>query len=138
LPTTVQHKCHALNTYFHPWPHRSNKNKICKQHAGIDFANLIAINNPTVYSLVYNFPTYGRNTSKAALAQFWEGVANISTFTGQAVVATLREGSKSSSIGQCWNTNQCLVPDRRIHPVPQANLIPATYTASAAANLVIS
>ena len=105
--------------------------------AGIDFANLIAVNNPTVYSLVYSLPTYGLETEQGGLAQFWEGVANISTFTGQAVVAVLREGQNRVLLANAGIQTNAVVPDTADPPQDQANLIPATYTESAAVNLVI-
>jgi len=104
--------------------------------AQIDFANLIPNNNPTVYSLVYGLPTYGQQTESGGQAQFWEGVANISTFTGQAIVAALREGRNQALLGNAGVQTNALVPDAPNPPIPPANLIPATYTAQQAANIV--
>jgi hypothetical protein len=106
--------------------------------AQIDFANLIPNNNPTVYSLVYNLPSYGQQTEAGGMAQFWEGVANISTFTGQAVVATLREGVNLARLGNAGIQTNTLVPSDPNPPLAQANLIPSTYTASQAANAVVT
>ena len=128
----------ALNTYFDSMAAQVVQEQNLQTASGIDFANLVAINNPTVYSLVYNFPTYGRQYEQGGAAQFWEGVANLSTFTGQAVVATLREGKNLAVLGNAGVQTNTTVPDQANPPVPQANLIPSTYSASAAANLVIS
>jgi hypothetical protein len=128
----------ALNTYFDSMAAQVVLEQNLQTASGIDFANLVAINNPTVYSLVYNFPTYGRQYEQGGAAQFWEGVANLSTFTGQAVVATLREGKNLAVLGNAGVQTNTTVPDQANPPVPQANLIPSTYSASAAANLVIS
>jgi hypothetical protein len=128
----------ALNTYFDSMAAQVVQEQNLQTASGIDFANLVAINNPTVYSLVYNFPAYGRQDEQGGSAQFWEGVANLSTFTGQAVVATLREGKNLAVLGNAGVQTNTTVPDQANPPVPQANLIPATYSASAAANLVIS
>ena len=105
--------------------------------AQIDFANLIPNNSPTVYSLINSLPSYGRQTEQGGQAQFWEGVANINTFTGQAIVATLREGLNLSLLGNAGVQTNAIVPDTPNPPIPQANLIPATYTAQQAANLVV-
>jgi hypothetical protein len=128
----------ALNTYFDSMAAQVVLEQNLQTASGIDFANLVAINNPTIYSLVYNFPAYGRQYEQGGAAQFWEGVANLSTFTGQAVVATLREGKNLAVLGNAGVQTNTTVPDQANPPVPQANLIPSTYSASAAANLVIS
>jgi len=106
--------------------------------AQIDFANLIPNNSPTVYSVINSLPSYGRQTEQGGLAQFWEGVANISTFTGQAVVATLREGINQSLLGNAGVQTNAVVPSDPNPPVAQANLIPSTYTAQQAAILIIT
>ena len=105
--------------------------------AQIDFANLIANNSPTVYSLINSLPGYGRQTEQGGMAQFWEGVANIDTFTGQAVVAVLREGQNLAYLGNAGIQTSSFVPDTPNPPIPPANLIISTYTAQQAANLVV-
>jgi hypothetical protein len=124
----------------------SNFNSLCAQvtqeqnlqsKAQIDFGNLIANSATTVYSLVDSLPSYGRQTEQGGMAQFWEGVANINTFTGQAVVATLREGLNLSMLGNAGIRTDSIVPDTPNPPIPTANLISSTYTAEQAANLVV-
>jgi hypothetical protein len=105
--------------------------------AQIDFANLIANNSPTVYSLIFSLPNYGTQTEQGGLAQFWEGVANIDTFTGQAVVATLREGVNQQFLGNAGILTNAVVPSNPNPPLPAADLIPAIVSAADAANLVI-
>ena len=114
-----------------------NQEKNLQSKAQIDFANLISNNSPTVYSLVYSLPTYGRQTEQGGMAQFWEGVANISTFTGQAVVATLREGVNLTFLGNAGIQTNSTVPSAPNPPLVQANLIPSTYTANQAANTIV-
>ncbi len=127
----------TLNSYFDSMAAQVTLEQNLQTASGIDFANLIAINNPTVYSLVYNLPSYGQQSEQGGPAQFWEGVANISTFTGQAVVATLREGKNLAVLGNAGVQTNSTVPDQPNPPVAQANLLPATYTESQATNLVI-
>jgi hypothetical protein len=120
----------ALNSYFTSMAAQVTQEQALQSNAQIDFANLIPNNSPTVYSLVYNLPGYGTQTETGGMAQFWEGVANISTFTGQAVVATLREGVNLSLLGTAGIQTNTLVPSDPNPPLTQANLIPATYTTS--------
>jgi len=127
----------TLNSYFTSMGAQVTQEKNLQSKAQIDFANLIPNNSPTVYSLVYNLPSYGRQTEVGGMAQFWEGVANISTFTGQAVVATLREGVNLARLGNAGIQTNTLVPSDPNPPLAQANLIPSAYTAEQAANLVV-
>jgi len=137
IVTTSTAQVSVLNNSFSSIAAQVQQELTLQTAAGIDFANLIAVNNPTVYSLVYSLPTYGQETQQGGLAQFWEGVSNISTFTGQAVVAVLREGQNQALLNNAGIQTNAVVPDTADPPQDQANLIPATYTESAAANLVI-
>ena len=127
----------TLNSYFTSMCAQVIQEKNLQSKAQIDFANLIPNNSPTIYSLVYSLPAYGQQTEQGGMAQFWEGVADISTFTGQAVVATLREGQNLSLLGNAGVQTNATVPDAPNPPLAQANLIPSTYTAQQAANLIV-
>jgi len=127
----------TLNSYFTSMCAQIVQEKNLQAKAQIDFANLIPNNSPTVYSLIYSLPTYGRQTEQGGIAQFWEGVADISTFTGQALVAALREGQNLSLLGNAGVQTNATVPDAPNPPLAQANLIPSTYTAQQAANLIV-
>jgi hypothetical protein len=118
----------ALNSYFTSMAAQVSQEQNLQTAAQIDFANLIANNSPTVYSLVNSLPAYGLQREEGGLAQFWEGVANIDTFTGQAVVATMREGVNLSQLGNVGIQTNAVVPSTANPPVAQANLIPGTYT----------
>ena len=137
IASTSSAQVAVLNSYFTSMAAQVVQEKNLQTKAQIDFANLIPNNSPTVYSLVYSLPTYGRQTEVGGMAQFWEGVADISTFTGQAVVATLREGVNLSRLGNAGIQTNSLVPSAPNPPLAQANLIPSTYTAQQAANLIV-
>jgi hypothetical protein len=130
IVSTSSAQVSALNSYFTSMAAQVDQEQTLQSNAQLDFANLIPNNSPTVYSLIYNLPGYGTQTETGGMAQFWEGVANISTFTGQAVVATLREGVNLSLLGNAGIQTNTLVPSDPNPPLTQANLIPATYTTS--------
>jgi hypothetical protein len=136
IVTTSSAQVAALNSYFTSMAAQVTQEQTLQTAAQIDFANLIPDNSPTVYSLVYNLPSYGVQTEQGGMAQFWEGVANISTFTGQAVVATLREGVNLARLGNAGIQTNTLVPSDPVPPLTQANLIPSTYTTADAANII--
>lgn len=127
----------ALNSYFSSMASQVLQEQNLQSATQIDFGNLIANNNPTVYSLIYNLPGYGTQTEVGGMAQFWEGIANIDTFTGQAVIATLREGVNLTLLGNAGIQTNTVVPSDPNPPLPQANLIVATFSQAEAANIVI-
>ena len=56
--------------------------KNLQSKAQIDFGNLIANNNPTVYSLINSLPGYGQDTIEGGAAQFIQSVADYNQLTG--------------------------------------------------------
>ena len=124
IASTSSAQVSTLNSYFTSMAAQVTQEKNLQAAAQIDFANLIPNNNPTVYSLVYNLPTYGQQNKQGQMAQFWEGVANISTFTGQAVVATLREGINKALLTSAGIQTNAVVPSDPNPPLAPANLIP--------------
>jgi hypothetical protein len=110
IASTSSAQVAALNSYFNSMAAQVEQEQTLQSAAQIDFGNLIANNNPTVYSLIYSLPTYGQQTEAGGMAQFWEGVSNTSTFTGQAVIATLREGINLALLGNAGIQTNTLVP----------------------------
>ena len=137
IASTSSAQVATLNSYFNSMASQVVQENTLQTAAQIDFANLLPNNSPTVYSLIYSLPSYGRQTEQGGQAQFWEGVADQSTFTGQAVVATLREGQNISLLSRAGVQTNSTIPDSPNPPIPAANLIPSTYTAQQAANLII-
>ena len=127
-----------LNSYFNSMAQQVINEHTYQARAQIDFANLIPNNNLVVYSLIYDLPTYGQQQEQGGQAQFWQGVADQSTFTGQAVVAVMREGHNQTYLNTAGIATNGPVPADANPPVPEANLIPSTYTAAQAANAVVS
>jgi hypothetical protein len=126
----------VLNSNFSSIGAQIVQEKNLQTKAQIDFANLIPNNSPTVYSLIYSLHSYGQQTEQGGQAQFWEGISDLTTFTGQSVVATLREGQNTAVLGNAGIRTDSVVPDTPNPPIPQANLIPSTYTSQQAANII--
>lgn len=126
-----------LNSYFNAMSQQVIQEKKFQAASQIDFANLTSNSRPTVYSLIYSLPTYGKQTEQGGQAQFWEGVADQSTFTGQAMTAAMREGHNQSYLNNAGIITNAPIPSEPNPPTPLANLIPSTYTAQQAANIVI-
>jgi hypothetical protein len=126
-----------LNSYFNSLAEQVTQEQTLQDEIQIDFANLTPNSKPSVYSLINSLPYYGQQQEQGGLFQFWEGVANISTFTGQAVVAAMREGHNQIYLNNTGIRTNNRIPSDPVPPIPTANLIPSTYSATEAANLVI-
>jgi hypothetical protein len=127
----------TLNSYFNSMGAQVTLEKSLQAKAQIDFANLTPNSSSTVYSLIYSLPYYGQQSEQGGLFQFWEGVSDISTFTGQAVVATMREGHNQTYLDGAGIQTNNHIPADPDPPLANAVLIPSTYSAQEAANLVI-
>jgi hypothetical protein len=110
IASTSSAQVASLNSYFTSMGSQVVQEKNLQSAAQIDFANLIPNNAPTVYSLINSLPGYGLQTEPGGQAQFWTGVANINTFTGQAVVAVLREGVNSVALNSAGIQTNAIVP----------------------------
>ena len=127
----------SLNSYFNSMAQQITLENTLQAQIPVDFANLLPNNNSSIYSLVFSLPIYGQQTEQGGQAQFWEGVANLSTFTGQAMVGAMREGYNQVYLNNAGIATNSTIPADPNPPIPPAPLIPATYTAQQAANLVI-
>jgi hypothetical protein len=127
----------TLNSYFNSMSAQVILEKSLQAKAQIDFANLTPNSSPTIFSLITSLPFYGQQTEQGGSFQFWEGVADLNSFTGQAMVAAMREGHNQTYLNNAGIQTNNHVPADPNPPIPTAPLIPATYTAQQAANLVI-
>lgn len=105
--------------------------------ADIVFANLVPNSTTSMYSFIFALPATGKQTESGGPVQLIESVADTNTFTGQAVIASLREGHNQPFLQSVGITTNADIPAEPNPPPPTANLIPSTYTAQQAANLVV-
>jgi hypothetical protein len=127
----------TLNTDFNNMAQKvitENNNLIL---AAIEIANLVTTDRGPVMSFVESLPTYGLNKEENGPVWFLEQVADINTLGGQAIVGCLREGQNLAVLNAVGIGVDTSIPLGTNSPIPVANLIPATYTESQAANLVV-
>jgi hypothetical protein len=105
--------------------------------ATINIAELNTDDRSPVMSFVESLPDYGTNKEENGPTWFLEQVADITTLGGQAIVACLREGQNLAVLNSVGIGVDTSIPSESSSPNPVANLIPATYTESQAANLVV-
>ena len=105
--------------------------------ATINIAELNTDDRSPVMSFVESLPTYGLNKEQNGPVWFLEQVADLTTLGGQAIVGCLREGQNLAILNNVGIGVDTGIPSEPSSPNPVANLIPATYTESQAANLVV-
>ena len=135
--TTYPTQTTSLNSEFNTMAQKIISETDNLTLATIDIAELNTEDRSPVMSFVESLPDYGINKEQNGPVFFLEQVANLSTLGGQAIVGCLREGQNLAvlnNIGIGVDTN---IPSEPSSPNPVANLIPATYTESQAANLVV-
>jgi hypothetical protein len=90
-----------------------------------------------MYSFIFTLPSTGRDTQAGGICQLVESVADYTSFTGQAVIACLREGRNQVALQSVGITTNADIPSEPNPPAPTANLIPSTYSAQQAVNLIV-
>ena len=105
--------------------------------ASIDIANLSTTGRGPIMSFVQALPSYGLNTEQNGPSQYLEIVADLNTEGGQAIVACLREGRNTAILNGVNVGIDTNIPSNTTTPIPQATLIPSTYSESEATNLVV-
>jgi hypothetical protein len=105
--------------------------------ANLIFADLQANQRNSIYGLVYSLPEYGVNTQEGGTAQLIQDVADLTTFTGQCIVAAMREGQNQQALNAAGIVVSSKIPAEPDPPPPEAVLIPSEYTEAEASNLVI-
>lgn len=132
-PTEVS----TMNTGWTQMANQVVGEQTLQSRANLVFANLSANDKTSIYNLIYSLPQYGLDISVGGTAQFLESAANLSSFTGQCVVAAMREGRNTTVLGASSITTNSNIPSDPNPPLANATLIPSTYTATQAQSLII-
>ena len=137
LTTTYPTETASLNTLWTNMANQLATEQTLQAAANLSFANLQSNQKNSIYGFIFSLPGYGLDTEVGGTAQVVEAVADLTTFTGQAIVACLREGSNQRALGSAGIVVSNNIPEEPATPPPQAVLIPSEYTAAEAANLVV-
>jgi hypothetical protein len=106
-------------------------------NANLNFSELQANSSSSIYAFVQSLPQYAADTTEGGTTQFLEAVADLTNFTGESIVASLRQTQNQRTLNAAGIQTNSDIPVAPNPPPAQANLIPATYTAQQAANLVV-
>jgi hypothetical protein len=126
-----------LNTNWNNMATQLSLEKSLQAQAGFDYANLQANSTTSMYGFIFGLPSYGPDNQVGGVAQLVESVADYTNFTGQAVIASMREGRNQPYLQGIGIATNAPIPADPNPPPPTANLIPSTYTAQQAANIVV-
>jgi hypothetical protein len=135
--TTYPTQTTSLNSEFNTMAQKIITESNNLTLATINIAELNTDDRSPVMSFVESLPDYGINKEENGPTWFLEQVADITTLGGQAIVACLREGQNLAVLNSVGIGVDTSIPSESSSPNPVANLIPATYTESQAANLVV-
>ena len=126
-----------LNTNWNNMAAQLTREISLQAQAGINYANLVPNSTSSMYSFIFTLPSTGRDTQAGGICQLVESVADYTSFTGQAVIACLREGRNQVALQSVGITTSADIPAEPNPPPPTANLIPSTYSTQQAANLIV-
>lgn len=137
LASTYASQVTELNADWTTMAQQSSREISLQASAGIDFATFTANQQSSIYGFIYSLPGYALNTEVGGTTQLIEAIADLTTFTGQAIIACFRQERNQAilSASGIQTTNQ--IPSESNPPPAQATLIPAEYSENEAANLVI-
>ena len=93
--------------------------------ANLNFSELTPNSQGSIYGFGYQLPSYGQDTTVGGSAQFLQGVSDLTTLGGEAIVAVMRQGQTNLSGTAIKSNDQ--VPADPNPPLPQAELLPAQY-----------
>jgi len=127
----------TLNTDWTAMANQLSNEKTLQNKATLVFADLLANAQSSIYGLIFSLPSYGLQTEQGGMAQFFELLADLSTQSGQAIVAVLRQGINQQILNNAGIYTNSNIPAEPVTEPPQANLIPSVYSESEAQNLVI-
>jgi hypothetical protein len=137
IATTYPTQVATLNTLWDNMANHVLNESALQAEANLVFANLTANDRQSIYGLILSLPDYGIDTAEGGKAQFLELAANTASFTGQAVIAAMREGRNQLVLGISGITTNSSIPSDPNPPPPQATLVPSVYSENEAKNLVI-
>jgi hypothetical protein len=127
----------ALNTAFSGISTQLTKEVAYQSLATLDIPTLSSNSRLSIQGLIFALPSFGRDTSVGGTAQYIENIANVSTGSGQAIIASLREGRSQFGLSAAGINISAIVSSDPATVPPTAVLIPSiTSESEARANVV--
>lgn len=137
LEATYPTQTTELNTLWTSMAQQISQEDTLQALVNLVWADLQANSRTSIYSFIYSLPGYGLENKVGGTAWLLESMADLTTLSGQAVVACLRQGHNQASLSSTGIYTNLNIPADPNPPAEDAELLPSTYTESEAANLVV-
>jgi hypothetical protein len=102
----------------------------------LNYSNLTANDKNSIYGFVFSLPSYGVQNEEGGMGWFVENTVDLTNLTGQSIIGSLRQGLNQAALNNAGIYDNSNIPATPNPPPPTAPLLPSTYTAAEAANLV--
>jgi hypothetical protein len=126
-----------LNTLWASMAQQVVRERTLQALINLDYADLTANDRNSIYGFIYNLPGYGTETEEGGTAWLVEAMADLSTLSGEAIIACLREGRNQVALNSTGIFTNSQIPSEPIPPPPEAELLPSVYSEDEAINLVV-
>jgi hypothetical protein len=136
LIATYPTQTEELNTLFDDMANQVVAEQTLQPIVKLNYSTLTANDRNSIYGFIFNLPGYGLQTEVGGMAWFLEAMADLTTQSGQAIVACLREGTNQVALGAAGIYTNSTIPSEPDPPPPDAVLIPSEYTTAEAAALL--
>jgi hypothetical protein len=137
LQTTYPAQTAELNTLWTGMAQQVVGERNLQALINLNYADLTANDRNSIYGFIYNLPGYSTETEEGGTAWLVETMANLTTLSGEAIVACLREGRNQVALNSTGIFTNSQIPSEPIPPPPEAELLPSVYSEDEAINLVV-
>ena len=122
----------TLNSAFTGMAQKAVDEKNNQGKAQLNYATLTANDTASALNLALALPSSGGDTAEGGAAEVLEGVTDMASATGQALIGAMREGRNQTQLDATRINRYDVVPDAPTSEPPQATLLDSNYTVAEA------
>lgn len=122
----------TLNNAFTGMAQQSVNEKNNQAKAQLNYATLTPNDTMSALNLALALPSAGNDTAEGGAAAVLEGLADLASATGQALIGAMREGRNQKQLDEARINRYDIVPDTPTSEPPQATLLDSNYTVAEA------
>jgi hypothetical protein len=137
LQMTYPAQTAELNTLWTSMAQQVVGERTLQSLINLNYADLTANDRNSIYGFIYNLPGYGTETEEGGSAWLIETMADLTTLTGESIIACLREGRNQAALNSTGIFTNSQIPSDPKPPPPEAQLLPSVYSEDQAINLVV-
>lgn len=127
----------TLNSAFTGMAQKAVTEQTNQTKAQLNYSTLTANDTMSALNLALALPSSGGDTAEGGAAELLEGVTDMTSATGQALVGAMREGRNQTQLDAARINRYDIVPDTPTSD-PQATLLDSNYTVAEARAVVQS